>query len=209
MVQEDNLKKLYRTHEKQDIPLFDFATPIIENKLLRDAFVAMHFTVEKHARQQESEAPIVNFIKKLVAYMGARQIEPLPEKKCLSRDIINYIRNHYGENITLDDFVELTSCNSFVLMRQFRKEIGCTPHDYLHMYRIARAKEHIARGNALSEVADLCGFADQSHLTRCFKRWSGSHRGNFCRLALNNRLVIRSKSFKTKRDKIDTELTSA
>jgi len=59
------------------------------------------------------------------------------------------------------------------LLRQFKKEVGLTPHEYLHAYRIAKAKSSIRKGLPLIEVAYACGFSDQSHLTRLFKRKVG------------------------------------
>ena len=179
LMQDGALKNLYRAHTGRALPCFDFSSPIVENKQLRDSFVAMHRGIEKESGNPQAENHIMEFVKNLAGHMDAHPASPPPAKKCLARDIIDYIRAHYRKNIMMDDFARLTACNSFVLMRQFRNEIGCTPHDYLHMYRIARAKEHIARGIALSEVADLCGFADQSHLTRCFKRLVGVTPGQF------------------------------
>jgi AraC-like DNA-binding protein len=44
------------------------------------------------------------------------------------------------------------------------------PHAFQTQARIARAKTLLRQGRAISEVARLTGFADQSHLTRHFKR---------------------------------------
>jgi transcriptional regulator GlxA family with amidase domain len=49
-----------------------------------------------------------------------------------------------------------------------------TPHQYVLQERVAKARTLITRTNVrLAEVATTCGFADQSHLNRVFKRFTG------------------------------------
>ena len=53
--------------------------------------------------------------------------------------------------------------------RAFRRSIGVAPHNWLLMRRIEVAKEKLCDSRLpLAEVALVCGFADQSHLTRVF-----------------------------------------
>lgn len=57
--------------------------------------------------------------------------------------------------------------------RAFRRHAGCTVGEYVRRVRVERAKERIASGDALADVAIACGFADQSHFTRTFRRIAG------------------------------------
>ena len=59
------------------------------------------------------------------------------------------------------------------LNRVFSARVGMPPHAYLTDLRVQRARELLAAGRPLSGVAYDTGFADQSHLTRCFKRAVG------------------------------------
>ena len=53
--------------------------------------------------------------------------------------------------------------------RAFRASTGMPPHRWLLQHRVARAREMLdARVASLAEIAQLCGFADQSHFTRVF-----------------------------------------
>ena len=53
--------------------------------------------------------------------------------------------------------------------RAFRRTMGVAPHNWLLGRRIEVAKEKLRdRRLSLSDVALVCGFADQSHLTRVF-----------------------------------------
>ncbi len=53
--------------------------------------------------------------------------------------------------------------------RAFRRTTGLAPHQWLLQRRIELAKSLMLRSNdPLSEIALICGFADQSHFTRVF-----------------------------------------
>jgi AraC family transcriptional regulator len=53
--------------------------------------------------------------------------------------------------------------------RAFRRTMGVAPHNWLLTRRIEVAKEKLRNTRlSLAEVALVCGFADQSHLTRVF-----------------------------------------
>jgi AraC family transcriptional regulator len=64
----------------------------------------------------------------------------------------------------------------FHLARQFKQFTGATPHRYLVQVRVNAARSLLSAGSgqrSLAEVASAVGFADQSHLTRQFKRHFG------------------------------------
>lgn len=61
----------------------------------------------------------------------------------------------------------------WTIARQFRAAFGTSPTRFRTMRRLDRARALMLAGRGLSEVAVLVGFADQSHLTRMFKRTYG------------------------------------
>ena len=61
----------------------------------------------------------------------------------------------------------------FQLLRAFARELGLTPHAYLVQRRLALARRLIDGGATLADAAAAAGFADQSHLTRLFRRFLG------------------------------------
>jgi AraC-like DNA-binding protein len=70
---------------------------------------------------------------------------------------------------SLDDVAAAARLNKHVLVRRFREHFGTTPHAYLVMAKVERARDLLARGRAAGEVAQRLGFADQAHLTRTFR----------------------------------------
>ena len=66
--------------------------------------------------------------------------------------------------------------------RAFRRSMGMPPHRWLVRQRIEQAKALLREGRApLAEISLACGFADQSHFTRCFSAWTGVSPGRWRR----------------------------
>lgn len=84
----------------------------------------------------------------------------------------------------------------FQLVRAFARLTGLTPHAYLLQRRIQRARQLIAAGAPLAEASHACGFADQSHMTRCFVRSFGYSPGLYARQNRPDALL----QFRSRRD---------
>jgi transcriptional regulator GlxA family with amidase domain len=54
-----------------------------------------------------------------------------------------------------------------------KRWIGMSPSDYLRTVRLQRAKDMLLQGQPVAAVAAACGFADQAHFTRWFRRAFG------------------------------------
>ncbi|WP_051330355.1 helix-turn-helix domain-containing protein [Niveispirillum irakense] len=66
--------------------------------------------------------------------------------------------------------------------RAFKQTTGKPPHQWLMERRVERAKGLLlALDVTISTVAQECGFADQSHLTRVFERVTGTTPGRWRR----------------------------
>jgi AraC-like DNA-binding protein len=71
----------------------------------------------------------------------------------------------------------------FALARHFRACLGTSPHRYLVMRRLDRARRLMLSGASLADVAASNGFADQSHMSRQFKKAYGVSPGHWKRMA--------------------------
>jgi AraC-like DNA-binding protein len=85
----------------------------------------------------------------------------------------DYIQSHYEEDISLEELSAHVGLSAFHLSRVFKSETGLPPHKYLTQIRLNRARDLLAGGLAIAEVAYQVGFADQSHLSKWFKRVYG------------------------------------
>lgn len=74
---------------------------------------------------------------------------------------------------TLADLAALARISRFQLLRGFAREVGTTPHAYLVQRRVTLARRLLDEGRSPADAAADAGFADQSHLTRAFRRQFG------------------------------------
>lgn len=162
------------------VPMIDFSDPVIAHPRIHDLLVETHKLHERGDCSLMRGSYLAALVLGLAQVTSGRQVR-LSLKGCRRRHerIVDYMRSHYGRNITLEELAEIAQVNPFVLIRQFRKEYGITPHEYLRVYRVNQARSHIQQGMRLAEVAALCGFSDQSHMTRQFKRTVGVTPGQF------------------------------
>jgi AraC family transcriptional regulator len=103
------------------------------------------------------------------------QVRHLPRSRAVA-DAIRYIEAHYAEEITLGDIAATVHLSSFHLSRLFKQVTGLSPRRYLIQVRVNSARALLSAGSgqrSLADVAAAVGFADQSHLTRHFKRQFG------------------------------------
>lgn len=68
---------------------------------------------------------------------------------------------------------QVAGLDRWTLARQFRAAFGTTPTRYRTMRQLDLARLLLLAGRPPAEVATAAGFADQSHLTRMFKRAYG------------------------------------
>ncbi len=59
------------------------------------------------------------------------------------------------------------------LAHVFRDELGVPPQEFARIARFNRSLAALAGASSLAEVAMLCGYFDQAHFTREFRRFSG------------------------------------
>lgn len=101
---------------------------------------------------------------------GARQPRPGagPSRRSAAR--MREFLNEEGLNVDLDTLARLVGLSRFQALRVFKQRYGLPPHAYQLCLRINHAKRLLLDGVPAADVALRCGFADQSHFTRHFKR---------------------------------------
>ncbi|HKI58008.1 MAG TPA: AraC family transcriptional regulator [Trueperaceae bacterium] len=68
---------------------------------------------------------------------------------------------------------QVSGLDRWTLARRFRQAFGTSPSRFRTMRRLDRARRLVGEGLPLAQAALEAGFADQSHLTRMFKRAYG------------------------------------
>jgi AraC-like DNA-binding protein len=90
-----------------------------------------------------------------------------------------FIDAHFSDSISLASLGRLTNLSPYHLHRVFSQQTGMPPHAYQTQVRINHAKQLLRIRQPLSDIAATTGFADQSHLTRHFRRLVGVTPGRF------------------------------
>lgn len=75
--------------------------------------------------------------------------------------------------LSLDELESVAGLDRWALARQFRAAFGTSPSGFRTMRQLDRARGSIRYGLSLAEAAADAGFADQSHMSRLFKRTYG------------------------------------
>jgi len=80
-----------------------------------------------------------------------------------------------GGSVRVVDLVAAAGCSHRHLIAGFREQVGTTPKAAAQVLRYQRAAQLLGRGDLTpARVATVCGYADQSHLTREFARFAGT-----------------------------------
>jgi AraC-like DNA-binding protein len=158
-----------------------FLKPIINDRHLFRALLQLHLKLEQNLSSLEHESEFVSIMGMLLAGQKQKRTGlPTPRQEPhyvkLTR---NYLRSHFAENVSLAQLTAVTSLSPFHLLRVFRNQVGCPPHEYQTQVRIAHARKLLRKGRSISDVALETGFFDQSHFSRSFKRIVGVPPGQY------------------------------
>jgi AraC family transcriptional regulator len=112
--------------------------------------------------------------------MGTREAAPKEEqvRGGLSpwqiRKVTSHVEANLDRPIRNEELATLVRLNASHFGRAFRNSFGEPPHEYVIRRRVERAQGLMLSTDAsLSDIALDCGLADQSHLTRLFRRIVG------------------------------------
>lgn len=83
--------------------------------------------------------------------------------------VLDYIREHYAEEIPLARLASLIPLSEGQFCRSFKETLGLSPVAYLNRHRILKSCELlVTTGRKISEIAGLTGFSNVSYYNRTF-----------------------------------------
>ena len=99
------------------------------------------------------------------------------------RRAYDFIDANLGNDPSISEVAEQCGLSSSYFSRAFKRESGFSPHRWLTKRRVERSKELLREPSPqLAEIAQICGFVDQSHFARVFSKSEGCSPGRWRRL---------------------------
>lgn len=80
------------------------------------------------------------------------------------------LQDCYFKSLTLSELAAHVGISVYHLEHSFASSVGLPIHRMLQHIRVQRAMEMLNRGIPLNDVWCRCGFSDQAHMTRTFRR---------------------------------------
>lgn len=160
-----------------EIRLPEFGELIVQSESVRRGF--WRWCVAEEGL--EAGQAVLEFVASLVSECAtqSKRLSRVGEEPFAVRRVRDYIDENYWQTISLAELSQVAGLSSFHLHRVFCRRVGMPPHAYQTQVRINRAKVLLREMRSLAEVAQLAGFADQSHFTRHFRRLVGITPGRF------------------------------
>ena len=155
----------------QDMAIDD---PYLYSRIIRLSEITL-----RHGDPLESQTLFLDIMARLLSEHAGLEPPALPDEPEAVTRARAYLNAHFEENISLADLAKAANLSPFHLSRVFTARTGLPPHEYQTARRIRHAKRMLEAGEPAAQVAVDCGFADQSHLSRAFKRIMGMTPGQY------------------------------
>ncbi len=155
----------------------DIEVPVVFHRLIQDSHLNdmisdLHNTTDTAKNDR--------LILALIDHLLLHHVYETPEaKRPTSHDPIlqkarTYLHAHADSpEIDLDAVAREAHMSKYHFLRRFKQAFGRTPHQYRQNLRIDCVRAKLAQKISLAEAALLCGFYDQSHMIKTYKKFYG------------------------------------
>ena len=115
-------------------------------------------------------------------YRTVQNSDVTPEWYGALKKAVAHIDRHYKESITLSDLAKVAGMSKSTFCRVFTTNLSISPGEYISTIRINHARKLLTETSAtVEQIALSCGFYDQSHFTKIFRRMRGITPGEYRR----------------------------
>lgn len=153
---------------------FEFSAPVIRDVSLAARFHEL-FAATLDTGSIRSEAALLSLV--------AGLLKPAWREPSAPRSDVATARERMDDAPHLTPSLQALATEAglsrYQFLRAFTRLTGLPPHAYLLQRRVQHARSLVRRGMPLADAAAASGFADQSHMTRCFVRSFGLTPGSF------------------------------
>ncbi|MDA0179054.1 AraC family transcriptional regulator [Solirubrobacter phytolaccae] len=147
---------------------------VFSDPTLRAAMLAAHRALAHAPAGLERDEAVLHAVDTLKPHLRPGPQTPRDRvEHAAVRRAIAHLREQWDQPVSLAELSKVAALSRFELVRRFRAQVGLPPHAFQLDLRVNRARALLSAGRAPAEVALSCGFADQAHLTRTFRRHVG------------------------------------
>ncbi len=150
-----------------------FKSGVISDDAVAQELLNVHRLLENPKTSPlEAETVLQSVLARFIRRYADANIQPkkLRGEPRAVRLIKDFLEANSAKDVSLAALSRVTGLNRFHLVHVFTKAVGIAPHAFLRQVRVRNAKKLLLEGWDIATVALACGFTDQSHLTRWFKR---------------------------------------
>jgi AraC-like DNA-binding protein len=161
--------------------------PFVRDTVVSDhAFCATLLSALGPLDQELDELFVTDFITQLTQSLARHAGQPAKpilktawRAASLARD---YLEENAERSVHSEELEAITGLDRYALSRHFRAAFSTSPHRFLLMRRLQRARRMIEASEPLAQIAIAAGFSDQSHFNRHFKKAFGVTPGRWSAL---------------------------
>lgn len=153
-----------------------FSRQVIDDPDLTHAIATAHRVAEQPAPDDAEAAMLIALRCLIVRHADRNRSSEAIEYSGTKRRFSTYvdaIDADPGGDVDLQFLAGLVGVTRFQVIRDFRRMTGLTPGAFVRNRRLRLASRLIEQGATLVDAALAAGFADQSHLSRSFRRTHG------------------------------------
>ncbi|MBF9002418.1 AraC family transcriptional regulator [Vibrio nitrifigilis] len=164
----------------QELGNSSYGAPYFPDAVVKDPELASQFrlvfsTLEESDNRLLRETLVYASLVKLMARHGKTPPKPVEMSKAQQQLILvkEFLDDFPQADVSLEELAKLAGISAFHLVRAFQKQFGFPPHAYQIQARLRYARRLLKAGHSILDTAQECGFHDQSHLHRHFKKAMG------------------------------------
>ncbi|MBZ9676555.1 AraC family transcriptional regulator [Mesorhizobium sp. ES1-1] len=155
---------------------------VVTDRVLRTTLLSALGPLERPLEALFVDDFIAQLTRSLVGHAG-KPAKPMAKTAwraaALARD---YLAENLSRPVRSEELEAITGLDRYALSRHFRAAFSTSPHRFLVMRRLQRARRMITEGEPLAQIAIEAGFSDQSHFNRQFKKAYGMTPGRWASL---------------------------
>lgn len=124
--------------------------------------------------EEVTSSAVKTLIYSVLRYESEGRITDMRKGTPLVRNVIDYIGENIGSDISNRSIAEHFHFNASYINRVFKKHTGTTLHEFILVMRIDAAAEKLrSQSTSISEIAKLTGFSGAVHFTKAFRKRMG------------------------------------